>query len=175
MKISCCDGRKLTATEQTAIDYINHNTELVAELSITEIAERAFVSTATVSRAIRKCGYENLMELRYKIASPDKMQHNLAQVNKILAKSYEECIKTIDNIRIPSVLSAAEYIRKAKRIFIVGCGVTYLVVQEFEFQLQCQGFHVWSISDSQMLKQLDKFVSDEDVVFVLSVANSPPE
>ena len=175
MKISCCDGRKLTATEQTAIDYINQNTELVAELSITEIAERAFVSTATVSRAIRKCGYENLMELRYKIASPDKMQHNLAQVNKILAKSYEECIKTIDNIRIPSVLSAAEYIRKAKRIFIVGCGVTYLVVQEFEFQLQCQGFHVWSISDSQMLKQLDKFVSDEDVVFVLSVANSTPE
>ena len=53
MKISCCDGRKLTATEQTAIDYINQNTELVAELSITEIAERAFVSTATVSRAIR--------------------------------------------------------------------------------------------------------------------------
>ena len=39
MKISCCDGRKLTATEQTAIDYINQNTELVAELSITEIAE----------------------------------------------------------------------------------------------------------------------------------------
>ena len=40
---------KLTATEQTAIDYINQNTELVAELSITEIAERAFVSTATVT------------------------------------------------------------------------------------------------------------------------------
>ena len=53
--------------------------------------------------------------------------------------------------------------------------MTYLVVQEFEFQLQCQGYHVWSISDSQMLKQLDKFVSSEDVVFVLSVANSTPE
>ena len=71
MRISCSDWRKLTSTEQAEIDYINQNTELVAELSITEIAERAFVSTATVSRAIRKCGYENLMELRYKIASPD--------------------------------------------------------------------------------------------------------
>ncbi len=80
------------------------------------------------------------MELRYKIASPDKMQHNLAQVNKILAKSYEECIKTIDNIRIPSVLSAAEYIRKAKRIFIVGCGVTYLVVQNLNFNCNAKVF-----------------------------------
>ena len=175
MKIVCCDDKKLTTTEQTAIDYINKHIDLIAELSITEIAEQAFVSPATVSRAIRKCGYENLMKLRYAIASPDKMQQSLAQVNKILAKSYDECVKTIDNIRISSVLAAANHIRSAERIVIVGRGLTALVAQEFEFQLQCQGYHVWSLSDSQMLRHLDRLVSDKDLVFILSVANSTPE
>ena len=175
MKIECCDGKKLTSSEQAAIDCINQNVNTVAEMSITDIADKAFVSPATVSRAIRKCGYESLMKLRYTISSPEQTQHNLAQVNKILGKSYDECIRTIDNIRITSVLQTAEYIRSAKRIFIVGRGLTYLVAQDFEFQLQCQGYHVWSISDSQMLRQFDKLVSKEDLVIILTVANSTPE
>ena len=122
MKIECCDGKKLTSSEQAAIDCINQNVNTVAEMSITDIADKAFVSPATVSRAIRKCGYESLMKLRYTISSPEQTQHNLAQVNKILGKSYDECIRTIDNIRITSVLQTAEYIRSAKRIFIVGRG-----------------------------------------------------
>lgn len=175
MKLSCCMGRKLTAAEQTVIDYIAENEQLAAELTITDIAERAFVSPATVSRAIRKCGYENLTELRYQIASRDKLPSNLVLVNEILAKSYEECIRTLENIRISAIMQVAEHIRRANRIFIIGCGITNLVAQEFEFQLQCQGYHVWSLSDSEMLKRMDKLVSPEDVVFIFSVANSTPE
>ena len=175
MKLSCCMGRKLTAAEQTVIDYIAENEQLAAELTITDIAERAFVSPATVSRAIRKCGYENLTELRYQIASRDKLPSNLVLVNEILAKSYEECIRTLENIRISAIMQVAEHIRRANRIFIIGCGITNLVAQEFEFQLQCQGYHVWSLSESEMLKRMDKLVSPEDVVFIFSVANSTPE
>ena len=175
MKLSCYMGRKLTAAEQTVIDYIAENEQLAAELTITDIAERAFVSPATVSRAIRKCGYENLTELRYQIASRDKLPSNLVLVNEILAKSYEECIRTLENIRISAIMQVAEHIRRANRIFIIGCGITNLVAQEFEFQLQCQGYHVWSLSDSEMLKRMDKLVSPEDVVFIFSVANSTPE
>lgn len=175
MELNCRTDRKLTAAEQTVVDYISRNEHLVAELTITDIAERAFVSTATVSRAIRKCGYENLAELRYKIASQDKLQTNLILVNEILSKSYEECIKTLENIRIGAILQVAEYIRKANRIFIIGCGITSLVAQEFEFNLQCQGYHVWSISDSEIIKRMDKLVGKNDIVFIYSVANSTPE
>lgn len=167
--------RKLTAAEQTVIDYISQNEHLVAELTITDIAERAFVSAATVSRAIRKYGYENLTELRYKIASHDKLQPSLTLVNEILSKSYEECIRTLENIRISSILQVAEYIRRSNRIFIIGCGITSLVAQEFEFQLQCQGYNVWSTSDSEMLKRMDKLAHEKDLVFIFSVANSTPE
>lgn len=167
--------RKLTSAEQAVIDHIKQNEHLVAELTITDIAERAFVSPATVSRAIRKYGYGSLTELRYKIASHDKLQSNLILVNEILSKSYEECIKTLENIRISAILEVAEYIRKADRIFIIGCGITSLVAQEFEFQLQCQGYHVWSISDSEMLKRMDKLADEKDLVFIFSVANSTPE
>ena len=175
MVLNCRAGRKLTMTEQAVADYINQNEPLVAELTITDIAERAFVSPATVSRTIRKCGYESLTELRYKIASQDKLQENLVVVNEILAKSYEECIHTLENIQINAILRVADYIHNAKRIFLIGCGLTSLVAQEFEFQLQCQGYNVWMISDSEMLKRMDKLARDGDLVFIFSVANSTPE
>lgn len=175
MELSSRTDRKLTSAEQNVIDYIRRNEHLVAELTITDIAEKAFVSPATVSRAIRKCGYENLTELRYKIASQDQLQTNLILVNEILSKSYEECIRTLENIRISAILQVAEYIRQANRIFIIGCGITSLVAQEFEFQLECQGYNVWSISDSEMLKRMDKLAGKKDLVFIFSVANSTPE
>lgn len=175
MDINCRNDRKLTVAEQTVVDYIRQNEQLVAELTITDIAERAFVSPATVSRAIRKCGYESLTELRYKIAAQDKLRANLTLVNEILAKSYEECIRTLENIQINAIMRVADYIRKARRIFIIGCGITSLVAQEFEFQLQCQGYNVWSISDSEMLKRMDRLANEGDLVFIFSVANSTPE
>lgn len=175
MVLNCRTGRKLTDSEKAVADYINQNIHLVAELTITDIAERAFVSPSTVSRCIRKCGYDSLAQLRYKIASNDKLQENLTLVNEILAKSYEECTRTIETIHINSIMEITSYIRSAEHIFIIGCGITNLVAQEFEFQLQCQRYNVWSISDSEMLKRMDKLAKPEDLVIIFSVANSTPE
>ncbi len=47
----------LTHSELSVIDYINQHESTAAELSITELAEASYTSPATVSRAIRKCGF----------------------------------------------------------------------------------------------------------------------
>lgn len=49
----------LTEAERAVMHFVNENKALAAELSITELAERSFTSPATVSRAIRKCGYRH--------------------------------------------------------------------------------------------------------------------
>lgn len=68
MFLKCKKGQYLTTTEQVAIDYINDNVENIIDLTISEIAERAFVSAATISRAIRKCGVNKLSDIRLQMA-----------------------------------------------------------------------------------------------------------
>ena len=57
----------LTEAERQVIEYINQHEDQFLKLTITELAEKSFTSPPTVSRAVRKCGYNGLSELRYKI------------------------------------------------------------------------------------------------------------
>lgn len=175
MILTCSIGHDLTESERMVVDYINANETIISELTISQIAEHAYCSMSTVSRAIRKCGYASLAEMRVKLSSVAKTQDESLLVNEILAKSYIECTRTIENIQTSSILKIVEYIRNANRIFIISSGSTVLVAQELEYHLQCQRCSVWTISDSRMQSQLDRFAKEGDLVIIISVANSTPE
>ena len=159
MMLTCSIEYELTESEKMVVDYINANEAIIGDLTISQIAEHAYCSMSTVSRAIRKCGYASLAEMRVKLASA--------------AKSQEQSL--LVNIQTSSIMKIVEYIRQANRIFIISSGSTVLVAQELEFHLQCQRCSVWTISDSRMQSQMDRFAREGDLVIIISVANSTPE
>lgn len=165
----------LTEAEQAVVACINKAGQNITEMNISDIASAAFVSISTVSRTIRKCGYGNLAEMRFKLSESNHEMESSNLINKVLATSYKECTTTIESIQIKSIFQIADYIKRAGKIFVVGRGLTSLVAQEFEFQLQCQRFPVWTISDSEMLKRMDRITRSGDLVIIFSVANSTPE
>ena len=55
MFLKCKKGQHLTNGEQNAINYINENVDAIGDMTISEIAEKAFVSASTISPAIKKC------------------------------------------------------------------------------------------------------------------------
>ena len=63
MSIKIVSEQKLTDAERSAVEYINRQIAIINLLSIEDIAEGAFVSNATVSRAIRKCGFSSFSEM----------------------------------------------------------------------------------------------------------------
>ncbi|MBU5582069.1 MurR/RpiR family transcriptional regulator, partial [Enterococcus sp. S181_ASV_20] len=122
--------QRLSSSERTVIDFLNKNELLIPELSITKIAEKTYVSSATVSRTIQKCGFSGINELRYKISQQeeDKNSFNAPYVvNNILAKSYRECTQTIDGINSTTIYQIIEYIKSSQRIFIYARGFTCLL------------------------------------------------
>lgn len=174
MFLKCKKGQYLTTTEQVAIDYINDNVENIIELTISEIAERAFVSAATISRAIRKCGVNKLSDIRLQMAMNEIAEKKYI-ANKVLDKSYQECIKTIEQIDTNSVLEIARYIKQAKKIHILANGITRLMAQVFEAQLQWQGYNAYVQWDLAVMRKMDVLVEPKDVVMVFSMTNNVPE
>lgn len=171
MFLKCEKGQHLSAGEQIAIDYINEHVDSIASLTITDIAELAFISASTVSRAIRKCGITSMTDVRYKIAAGEWAKKNFV-VNEILEKSYTDCVKTIERIDTTSILKIVEYIRKARIVHILAGGVTRLAAQEFEFSLQSQGINAYLQWDSGVTKRLKPLVEPEDLVIIFSVQNN---
>lgn len=168
----------LSQSEKHVIEYLNKNEELIPNLSITQLAEKTYTSSATVSRTIQKCGFSGISELRYKISQErkEKDEHDSPYaVNKILEKTFRECTGTIDNICTTSILEAIEYIKNAERIFILARGFSALIAEEFQMYLQLLGYNAIIVKDVMWMKRADKIISDEDMAIILSVRNSTPE
>ncbi len=174
MFLKCEEGCHLTTAEQLAIDYINENETLISELTITDIARRAYVSPSAVSRAIRKCGISNMTDMRCKLAVGEVAKKNFA-VNEILEKSYLECVKTIERIDTAAILKVIELIHSARIIHVMAGGTTRLVAEEFEFHLQSQGYNAYLQCDSGVMKRMEGLVTPEDMVIIFSVRNATPD
>ena len=175
MEIKCLPEKSLSVAERSVIDYIQKQQCIINLLSISDIAEGAFVSNATVSRAIRKCGFASLSEMKFRLAEDAKDNKQAYEMNRILSKSYTECLETIKSIDISSVIELVRMLRAAKTVYLVANGLTALVANEFAVQLQCQKISVCLISDSEMMRKLDLFCDKDDLVLILSVKNSTPE
>ena len=175
MKLHCKAGQHLSSAEQAVVDYINEQQFFNDLLSISDIAEGAFVSIATVSRAIRKCGFSSLAEMKFRMTESMKENPQTYKMNRVLSMSYTECTETIKQIDIPTVIEIARVLRESSTIYLLANGITSLVASEFALQLQCQKIHCEAISDSQMMKRMDLLAEKGDVVFIISLQNTMPE
>lgn len=168
----------LSDAEKSVVDFINDHESQIPSLSITNIAEKTFTSTATVSRSIQKCGFQGISELRYKIAQKDtqhKQDYSSYVMNSILDKTYQECTQTLNNVSIPAILKAIEYIKDAKRVFIYSRGFTSLIAEEFQMYLQLLGYDAVIVKDVMWMTNTKHIVTKDDAVFILSVRNSTRE
>ena len=98
MEITCMPTCHLTDSERAAVEYINKQSCIINLLSIEDIAIGAFVSNATVSRAVRKCGFSSFQEMKFRLSEDAKQSAELSQMNRVLSMSYTECIETIKQI-----------------------------------------------------------------------------
>lgn len=170
--------QSLSESERCVIDFINQNEAKIPLLSITSIADKTFTSPATVTRAIQKCGFQGITELRYKLSQDTKDEQTLRSpyaVNEILDKSFRECTKTIDNLNITSILQAIDYIKHSKRIFIYARGFTALIAEEFQMYLQLLDYDAVIVKDVMWMIHTDKIVTADDTVVILSIRNSTKE
>lgn len=174
MFLKCENGQRLTNSEQNAIDFINENVDVIGDMTISEIAEKAYVSTATISRAIKKCGIKNLLDVRYQLAVKQIAKKNFV-AHDILEKTYIECTKTIERIDTTAVLKFVEYIHSAKKIFILVQGSTEIAAKELEMNLRWQGIVTSVENDPMVMRRMQYLVKESDLVIIFSVANSNPE
>lgn len=163
----------LSSSEKAVITFINQHEKDILHLSITSIADKTYTSPATVSRAIQKCGFQGIAQLRYEIK--DDGQKETFRVNDILSKSYKECIQTIDSICITDILSTIEKIKSADKIFVFCRGFTSLVGEEFCMQLHLLGYNARLVKDVTWMVKTDRLVSDKDLLIIFSVNNTTPE
>lgn len=168
MLLQCLEGEELTATERNVIEYVNKNIESLVDLTTSEIADKAFVSKATLFRALHKCGIKKITDIRYRIAK-DKYA-----INDALNKIFEEYTQTLKNLSEEKIQKAAEYIRNANNMIILSNGASKYMAEEMEFYLKFQKINA-KLEDPQFVMNHSNIFDCVDVILVLTIEDESNE
>ena len=159
---------RLTKTELAIVRFINAHEKEFSELSIIDIAAETFSSPATVSRAIKKCNISGFCELRFK-----SMQSGgtvpFHQAGEVLLQSLNEVQAVIEGISVAKLIKVSEMIRKARKIYVLGRGLSEYVSDEFSMKLQLLGMDSMFIRDPNIMRLKCQKMDRQDLLISFSL------
>ncbi|KLV11665.1 MULTISPECIES: MurR/RpiR family transcriptional regulator [Photobacterium] len=151
--------------------------------SISQLAEEAGVSEATITRFAKAVGCKNVRDLKLKLAQ------SLALGQRFIHESPDqsgiqgvyESIKNVININRKvvneqDVAQAVELLQNARQILAVGMGGgSTILSQELQYRLFRLGYAVTAYNDGLLARMVAATADSNDVMVVISATGYTPE
>ncbi|MBU3874280.1 MurR/RpiR family transcriptional regulator [Faecalicatena sp. AGMB00832] len=172
--------RFLTATERKAADYILSNYQKVLNCNISELAECAEVSDATVVRFCKKMGYKGYQDFKINAAKDmlSKIQHLNPQLSeedntetickKIFHSEISVLKRTSTMLNIDDLELAADKIIRAGKVVFAGTGGSLLVGRDVQHKFMKVGVQIYVYEDIDMQLMSASLLDEGDVAFFIS-------
>ena len=170
----------LTGSEKKVADYILENYMKVLNYTVTELAEKADVSDATVVRFCRSVGYKGFQDLKINLAQdaivPYKHLNNSLEeedtpeqiVSKVVRSEIETLEETLHILDMQELEAAAKAIKNAKRVVFFGAGGSAMVAHDALHKLLKIGIRCIVEEDADIQAMESALLEDGDVAIGIS-------
>lgn len=174
----------LRDAEKKVAQIILDDLPFAASASITELAEKAAVSEATITRFAKAMSCRNVRDLKVRLAqSLGVGQRFLRDVNieNSAAQSVYDSIKNALDynasfISDKTIQATAGLLDTARQILIFGVGGgSTVLAQESQFRFFRLGYPVSAYSDPMLMRMVASTIETNDVVFCLSLTGHTPD
>lgn len=171
---------KLTTSENYFHNFIINNAKIFVSSSISTIAKKSHVGIATISRFVRKMGFESFKELQmhiykqythslelkdYKIVESNEVKDTINNVNLFSSYAIETTINAIDSKELNNLI---KLINKSSKLMIYGAGNSQTATREFALNLQKMGYFVVTNQDFHQILTTIPFFKKNDIIFIFS-------
>lgn len=160
-----------TTVEKNIADFFIKNREKV-DFSAKAVAERLYVSEASLSRFAKKCGYRGYREFIYQYEETfvDKQESITGNMRMVL-NAYQELLnKTYSLADEAQIARINKYLNKAERVFVSGKGSSGLAATEMEVRFMRIGVDIDSVLDSDLMRMQTVFQDERSLVFGISIS-----
>ena len=177
---------RLSATEQKIADAILDDIAFAASASIDQLAVKAAVSIATISRFAKAVGCEDIRDLKLKLAQASAVGTRfLSEVPAVEESAFytQICSDVESTLRAnlarfveDDFRAAAGLLNAARLIYIGGMGGgSTMLADEVQFRIARLGKAVTAYHDPVLLRMLAATLTEQDVLVLLSVTGVTPE
>ena len=172
---------KMSPAERRVADLVLSDMEFAVHTHTTDIASRAGVSAATVTRFCRSVGCRGLRELKLDLARilavGDRYLHprvavirTSEAVTEIVSRIHRSLDALVEQISDETVKRAASAVAGAKRVMIFGGGGgSSMIAMECENRLFRLGLSATHCNDAQLQLMMAATLTAEDVLIALSI------
>ena len=142
-----------TTVEKNIADYFIQNYKKM-DFSAKAVAERLFVSEASLSRFAKKCGYRGYREFVYQYEETFvEKQETITGNTRMVLNAYQELLnKTYSLVDEAQIARITKYLNEAERVFVCGKGSSGLTASEMEIRFMRIGVDIDSLQDSDLIR-----------------------
>lgn len=162
----------LSNLETQVLDFMMEYPELIVDLKVHELAEKLFVSTATVTRTAQKLGFNGYQELKYQFSRylegsfreyyAKEPRENLLKSE--LIKSIEDSLISDNYLKLDQV---ADFVKSAQTIEIFAIGGSFSLGIELYKKLLHMGYVSSAKSDwDDLLVTSQQMLSTDLAIFI---------
>ncbi len=161
-----------TQSEKEIAEFFLRNKEKMVDFSIEELSKELFVSKASISRFVKKCGFKGYREFLYQYnKSINEQKGEIADSARTVLDTYQELLtKTyslMDDVQISRIVNM---IGKMKRVIVCGGGSSGLAATEMESRFMRIGIDIDSLTNSDRIRIQAVFCNEESLVIGISVS-----
>lgn len=160
-----------TTVEKNIADFFIQNRERV-DFSARSVAERLFVSDASLSRFAKKCGYRGYREFVYQYEQTFvEKEESITGNTRMVLNAYQELLnKTYSLMDEAQVGRIARRLNKAERVFVCGTGSSGFAADEMEMRFMRIGVDINSVKDTDIMRMQTVFRDGRSLIVGISIS-----
>lgn len=174
------EERNLSQTETIILEYVQSNLHVIPQMSIRELALACFVSTATVSRFVKKLGYHGYREFILELKKSDMKIDEMSSSTSINRAQYGEqymlnVTKSVQMIQNDQSDIFCHILGRYPRIFLLASGLSTEIAKYAYQILTICGFLVEYPKERYQAEAIARKMKRDDVVLVFSQSGDNKE
>lgn len=147
-------------------------------LSARQIAQRLFVSEASLSRFAQKCGYKGFREFiyNYEQSLQADRQTNLNTMTREVMATYQGLLdSTLRLLNEDKIRRVLQLFTSRKRIYLYGMGSSGIAAQEFRLRLMRTGLTAEAVVDPHIMAMTAALADKDTLILALSMSGKTRE
>jgi len=168
----------LTQSELSVLKYIDVHSNEVLTMSIQELSEKVFFSTATILRLCKKLNLSGFSELKFtlknNVSSNNSLKSTAVSTKKIVADLYSEIENTGRLLDTKTLDTIVGYLLSNKKIHLFSYGLTNMAFEYMQRYLLATGRQTILYKTDTLAYKAVNNLTENDVLFLSSSTGSNP-
>lgn len=160
--------KDLTSNELRIYKFCQENPADVYEMRIHELAERVYTTAPSISKLVKKLGFNNYQEFKVDIRDAFSMSNSSQQHHAFVSQYMQEVQDALTRVSEKKVQAFCDFLCGCNTIITWGYGTSDSVARYVSYNLMVLGFNIINETDYTNCNVRSRFLTPDDCMLIVS-------